>query len=100
MVTRMRIPYREPRPLDMATKLQRMRQVKLTTLAANSSLVTVGIIGSAGRKADAKKMTQQIFNKMLAKAKELITQNFKLDLSQVHLVSGGAAWAGGLSPYS
>ena len=55
---------------------------------------TVGIIGSAGRKADAKKMTKEIFYAMLRKSEEVITRRFKLKLSDVHLVSGGAAWAG------
>lgn len=56
----------------------------------------VGIIGSAGRKADARKMTKEVYSAMIAKAEEVITQHFKLNLKQVHLVSGGAAWAGGL----
>ena len=54
----------------------------------------VGIIGSAGRRADAKKMTKEIYHAMVDKAEEIITQHFKLDLKKVHLVSGGAAWAG------
>lgn len=59
-----------------------------------SKVKKVGIIGSAGRKADAKKMTKGVYDAMVAKAEEVITQHFKLDLNQVHLVSGGAAWAG------
>ena len=55
---------------------------------------TIGIIGSAGRRADAKKMTKQIFFKMKEKSEEIIKSHFKLDLKQVCLVSGGAAWAG------
>jgi hypothetical protein len=55
---------------------------------------TVGIIGSAGRKADAKKMTKEIFYAMMGKAEEVITRDFKLDLGKVRLISGGAAWAG------
>ena len=59
-----------------------------------TALVTVGIIGSAGRRGDAKKMTKAIFDGMVAKTEEVIRNHFKLDLSKVHLVSGGAAWAG------
>lgn len=59
-----------------------------------AALTRVGVIGSAGRKGDAKKMTKAIFDGMVAKMEEVITNHFKLDLSQVHLVSGGAAWAG------
>lgn len=55
---------------------------------------TVGIIGSAGRKGDAKKMTKDVFYAMMRKAEEVITKQFKLDLRRVHLISGGAAWAG------
>ena len=57
-------------------------------------VTTVGIIGSAGRKADAKKMTKEIFHAMLDKAEQVITKQFRLNLLQVCLVSGGAAWAG------
>ena len=59
------------------------------------TVTTVGIIGSAGRKEDCKKMTKDIFYKMVEKAEKVITEDFRLDLSKVHLVSGGAAWAGG-----
>ena len=54
----------------------------------------VGVIGSAGRKDDAKKMTKELFYQMLTKLEEILTKHFKLNLSKVHLVSGGAAWAG------
>lgn len=57
-------------------------------------VTTVGVIGSAGRRADAKKMTKEIYYAMVAKAERVIRQHFKLDPKQVHLVSGGAAWAG------
>lgn len=63
-------------------------------MAARSSVTTVGIIGSAGRKADAKKMSKEIFYAMMSKAEAVITRDFKLDLGKVRLISGGAAWAG------
>lgn len=54
---------------------------------------TVGIIGSAGRRSDAKKMTKELFYAMMRKTEALITQRLRLSLSHVRLVSGGAAWA-------
>jgi len=58
------------------------------------SLKTVSIVGTAGRKGGWKKMSKELYKMMCDKAKVIITQNFGLELSQVHLVSGGAAWAG------
>ena len=40
------------------------------------------------------KMTKQLFSKMVDKAKAVIQDDFKFDLGGVHVVSGGAAWAG------
>lgn len=54
----------------------------------------VGIIGSAGRKSDAKKMTKDVFYAMMSKTEQIISQRFKLNLGEVRLISGGAAWAG------
>ena len=59
-----------------------------------SRLVKVSIVGTAGRKEDGKKMTKELYNQMYDKAKDIIVNKFKLDLSQCHVVSGGAAWAG------
>ena len=59
-----------------------------------SRLVKVSIIGTAGRKEDGKKMTKEIYHLMYEKAKDIIVNKFKLELSQCHVVSGGAAWAG------
>ncbi len=69
-------------------------KLKQSILPMGGKLTKVGIIGSAGRKEDARKMNKDIFYKMLKKAEEIITHRFGLDLSQVHLISGGAAWAG------
>ena len=59
-----------------------------------SRLVKVSIVGTAGRKEDGKKMTKEIYHLMYEKAKDIIVNKFKLELSQCHVVSGGAAWAG------
>ena len=58
------------------------------------SKTTVSIVGTAGRKEDAIKMSRELYEKMVQKAEQVITQQLNLDLSQTHLVSGGAAWAG------
>ena len=57
------------------------------------SLKTVSIMGTAGTKGGWK-MSKELYQMMYNKAKDIITQHFELELSQVHLVSGGAAWAG------
>ena len=57
----------------------------------------VAIIGSAGRRGDLQKMNKELYFKMVDKAKEVIRDEFKLDLKEVHLVSGGAAWSGVLA---
>ena len=59
-----------------------------------SKLVKVSIVGTAGRKEDGKKMTKELYHLMYEKAKDIIVNKFKLELSQCHVVSGGAAWAG------
>ena len=61
-----------------------------------SRLVTVSIVGTAGRKGDGKKMTKELYHLMYEKAKTIISNEFKLELSKCHVVSGGAAWAGRL----
>ena len=73
-----------------------MAQRTLFQLSRGSSLTTVSIIGSAGRRGDAKKMTRDIYWNMVDKAERVISEHFKLDPARVHLVSGGAAWAGTL----
>ena len=55
---------------------------------------TVGVIGSAGRRGDAAKMTKELYYQMLARLEAVVTNEFGLDLHKAHLVSGGAAWAG------
>ena len=39
-------------------------------------------------------MTKELYHLMYEKAKDVIINEFKLELSQCHVVSGGAAWAG------
>ena len=55
---------------------------------------SVGVIGSAGRLGDSEKMTGALYERMLEKLKKVIMEDFKLDLKEVRLISGGAAWAG------
>lgn len=55
--------------------------------------ISVAIIGTAGRKEDAAKMSLALFEKMKQKAETIILQDWKLQRNQVVLVSGGAAWA-------
>ena len=64
--------------------------------SSSRPLPTVSIVGSAGRRGDGKKMTKTLFKRMVEKAKEVITEDFGLDLDKIHLVSGGAAWSGEL----
>lgn len=73
-----------------------MAQRTLRQLAGSSSLTTVSIIGSAGRKGDASRMTKELYWRMVQKSERVISDVLKLDCSHVHLVSGGAAWAGRL----
>ncbi len=54
----------------------------------------VSIIGTAGRREDGSKLSSEIFHRAIDKTKEVIKDDFKLSLEQVHLVSGGAAWMG------
>lgn len=63
------------------------------TAAQPTAPVTVAIIGSAGRGADASKMTAQLFERMICKAHEIITADWKLQSATVSLLSGGAAWS-------
>ncbi|KAL6041651.1 DprA-like DNA processing chain A [Balamuthia mandrillaris] len=53
----------------------------------------VGIIGTAGRGADAARLHKDLFDAMVYQAIHLIEEEFKLEWERVHLVSGGAAWA-------
>lgn len=55
--------------------------------------ITVGIIGTAGRKEDAGKVTPAIFSRMVDTAARTIALDWKLDPSKVILVSGGSAVA-------
>ena len=66
----------------------------VVTAIVMSKPVKVSIVGTAGRKGDGKKMTKELYYLMYEKAKDVIINEFKLELSQCHVVSGGAAWAG------
>ena len=59
-------------------------------------MVKVSIVGSAGRRADLKKLNKTLYHRMIDKAKEVLTDVWKLQLDEVELVSGGAAWSGNM----
>ena len=44
-------------------------------------------------------MSRLVYDKMYKKAIDVIKDDFKLKLSAIELVSGGAAWAGELAFY-
>lgn len=56
-------------------------------------MVRIGIIGTAGRKDDGPKMSSELFEKMFEHITNYITEELGYNLSEVELVSGGAAWA-------
>lgn len=60
------------------------------------SPIRVSVVGTAGRKADGKRMNSAIFRRMIDKTIDVITNDFKLKMERVHLISGGAAWSGEL----
>lgn len=59
------------------------------SVAQNS--VTLSIIGSAGRGADADKMSGEVFERAVCKATRFI-KNKNIDIDNLVLVSGGSAW--------
>jgi len=67
-----------------------------TTLGhGHRPIVRIAIIGSAGRGADANKMSFEIFNSMVETASYLIQNKLAIDCenSDLILVSGGSAWS-------
>lgn len=58
------------------------------------TMVKVSIVGSAGRRADIQRLNKTLYYHMIDKAKEVLTDVWKLQIEQVELVSGGAAWSG------
>lgn len=61
---------------------------------AGDKTYRIAIIGTAGRGEDGKRMNLDLYNRMIRKSEEIITQYFKLNWSNIILVSGGAAWSG------
>lgn len=55
--------------------------------------ITLAIVGTAGRKEDAKRLTRKHFEAMCLVASGLIEQINDSNYPLTHLVSGGAAWA-------
>lgn len=54
---------------------------------------TIAIIGTAGRKTDRYKLNAKIYKQMIEKTKDLIENHFKLNPTEITLISGGAAWS-------
>jgi len=59
---------------------------------ANREGITIGIIGTAGRKEDGAKMSKELYGKMYRKADAYIS-NLGLEPRDITLVSGGAAYS-------
>jgi hypothetical protein len=58
------------------------------------SLINVSVIGTAARDNDElKKMTADVFNRMVNKCDDVICRELKLSPAEVCLVSGGAVWS-------
>lgn len=53
----------------------------------------VGIIGTSGRQGLHQQLSEELFEDMLVRARQLIVDEWQLKPAQVELVSGGAAWA-------
>jgi hypothetical protein len=63
------------------------------TFISKSSSTCVGIIGSAGRLDDAKRMTKTVFEWMVQRTKHELFVVRKLKPNEITLVSGGSSWA-------
>ena len=66
----------------------------LAPAGAQPVMVKIGVIGTAGRGEVAHLMSGEVYLKMVQECERIITQRLNLHLHQVHLISGGAAWAG------
>lgn len=53
---------------------------------------TIAIIGPSGRY-DTEFLTANVYQKMIAKTKKIITEKLKMNPNDVELISGGAAWS-------
>lgn len=56
-------------------------------------LQTIAIIGTSGRKDDSKKMNNDNYQKMIAEAERIITEEWSLSWDNIELISGGAAYS-------
>jgi hypothetical protein len=54
---------------------------------------SIAIIGTAGRKEDAGRLDIKVFDQMVEKAEDVITNTWKLEWNDVVLRSGGAAYS-------
>lgn len=76
-----------------------IKDVKSSTVNKKGSpVVTVAIIGTAGRGADGARLSQELIQEMKLEAMNIIQTEFKLELERVRLVSGGAAGADHVAP--
>ena len=79
-----------------------MKQPQLVRIASLSAVDcppmsqsrTVSVIGTSGRKEDGARMSADLFRAMVDACETIIRDELKLSAANVHLVSGGAAWAG------
>ena len=68
-----------------------------TTRRGMFSPIRVSVVGTANRNGNRKRMSSVLFERMIDKTFDVITNVFKLDMKRVRLVSGGAAWSGELA---
>ncbi|KAJ3113001.1 hypothetical protein HK100_002134 [Physocladia obscura] len=52
----------------------------------------IAVIGTAGRGNTAVLTSESLFGAIVAKAEDIVTNEWEFDWGQVHLISGGAAW--------
>jgi hypothetical protein len=55
-------------------------------------MINVSIIGTCGR-TNSDKLSKELYEKMIDKTKDIIENDFKLNLKDIILISGGAAWS-------
>ncbi|KAI8846683.1 hypothetical protein BC829DRAFT_418953 [Chytridium lagenaria] len=56
-------------------------------------MTTVAVIGTAGRGPDGARMSKDLFERMVVKCEDILINIWKMRWDDIHLVSGGAAWA-------
>jgi hypothetical protein len=56
-------------------------------------MVRVAVVGTAGRGDDLKRMTSDLYDRMVMEAGRILLDEWKLDPSKIILVSGGSSWS-------